>query len=69
MYGIPKSTSVNDFIGSLPKPRMRQEFRIEVDGEYTTWTVKAYTKTVAQDWAEKKFPNCKIKLYRLGYAF
>lgn len=69
MYGIPKSTSVNDFIGSLPKPKMRKVFRIELDGEYTTWTVKAFTKETAQKISEAKFPNRKVVLYRIGYDF
>lgn len=69
MYGIPKSTSVNDFIGSLPKPKMRKVFRIELDGEYTTWTVTSYTKESAQATAEKKFPNRKVILYKIGYDF
>ena len=71
MYGIQKSTSVNDFIGSLPRLRSRRIWHVIIDGVIVQGvSAKDNRKATAEAYIASKYPGqaftLKFHEWRLG---
>jgi hypothetical protein len=71
MYGIPKSTSVNDFIGSLPKIRSRRIWHVIIDGQIVQGvSATDNRKATAEAYIASKYPGqaftLKFHEWRMG---
>lgn len=67
---MEKSVSVNDFIGSLPKIRIRKRrfWNVIVNGQ-AVCGVKAINKNAAMAFAKNKYPNDTFELIYIGYRY
>lgn len=64
MYGIPKSTSVNDFIGSLPRIVQKKVWKV-TDSNGTVVQYVGSTdnrKSTAQKYIDNKYPDRVLRL-------
>jgi hypothetical protein len=58
MYGIQKSTSVNGFIGSLPKIRSKKVWAVYIDGTIVQYVGSTDNrKATAEDYIASKYPG------------
>lgn len=64
MYGIPKSTSVNDFIGSLPRIVQKKIWKVtDTDGTVVQYvSASDNRKYTAQAYIDQKYPGRVLKL-------
>jgi hypothetical protein len=63
MYGIEKSTNINDFIGSLPRIRRRRIWNVIIDGEIVQGvSATDNRKSTAEKYIASKYPGKKFKL-------
>jgi hypothetical protein len=64
MYGIPKSTSVNDFLSTLPRIREKKIWKVtDTDGTVVQYvSASDNRKGTAQKYINEKYPNRKLTL-------
>lgn len=63
MYGIQKSTNLNDFIGSLPKIRRRRIWNVLIDGKVVQGvSASDNRKATAEAYIASKYPGQKFTL-------
>lgn len=66
MYGIQKSTSVNDFIGSLPKIRSKKVWAVYIDGTIVQYVGSTDNrKATAAEYIASKYPG---QVFTLKYS-